>query len=358
MRVEFTKKTTKAIEKKLHYALKVGNVSQITRIMGILLLANKVSMEQIKIICNVTERTIYNWRNNFLVSGLNSFKISRRKGAKSRLTKEQKKYLKNIVAEGPKKIGYFQAIWTSAMIRDVIEKKFGVSYNRRYVCDLLKQIGLSYQRGKFIYDRGDNEKRQEWKNETWPELLKKAKEENAVILFEDEVSFSLWGSLGYTWAPVGEQPQIQTSGKRKCLKVFGVIDYFSGRFVFQREEGKLNSNSYIRFLKTVLKRFSGKIILIHDGAPYHTSKATKAFISQQGRIDLRRLPSYTPEFNIIESLWKNVKAYTHNQYFPDFSSLKKSVHYVLRLFQKRATSVLELCNSYQKVIDSYRPKVA
>lgn len=357
MRIEFTKKTIKAIKKKLNYTIKVGNVSQIMRVMAILLLATGVAIEEVARICGVTERTIYYWRNEFLCRRLNSFKITRRKGPKSRLTKEQKEYLKEMIIKGPKKAGYFQAIWTSAMIRDVIEKEFGVSYNRRYVCDILKQMGLSYQKGKFIYDKGDNSKREEWKKETWPELLKKAEEENAAILFEDEVSFSLWGSLGYTWAPAGEQPQIQTSGKRKCLKVFGVIDYFSGRFVFQREEGKLNSKSYISFLKKILKRFSGKIILIHDGAPYHTSNATKDFLAQQeDRITFKRLPSYTPEFNIIESLWKNVKTYTHNQYFPDFSSLKKSVHYVLRLFQKRATSILELCSSYQKMLNSYQPK--
>ena len=88
------------------------------------------------------------------------------------------------------------------MIRDLIEKKYKVSFNRRYVCDLLKQIGLSYQKGKFISDKYDAEDRILWKNEKWPNLLQRAKQEKAVVLFEDEVGFALWGSLGYKYPTI------------------------------------------------------------------------------------------------------------------------------------------------------------
>jgi len=34
-----------------------------------------------------------------------------------------------------------------------------------------------------------------------------------------------------------------------------------------------------------------------------------------------QLPSYSPDYNPIEFLWKNVKRQsTHNQYFPEFES--------------------------------------
>ena len=158
--------------------------------------------------------------------------------------------------------------------------------------------------------------------------------------------------MGYTWGLAGKQPLVKTTGRRKNLKAFGVIDYFSGRFVFQTEENKLNSNSYISFLKKVLKRFPGQIILIHDGAPYHKSKETKEFMESQERLETVRLPSYSPEFNIIEYLWKKAKARTHNKYFPDFQSLKKHVCRVLRSLQKNLSEVLSLCASYEDMLVS------
>jgi hypothetical protein len=36
-------------------------------------------------------------------------------------------------------------------------------------------------------------------------------------------SFAQWGSLSYTWAPKGQQPEVLTSGKRKAYQVFGLI---------------------------------------------------------------------------------------------------------------------------------------
>ncbi len=60
------------------------------------------------------------------------------------------------------------------------------------------------------------------------------------------------GHVAYTWARKGKQPMVKTSGKRKGYKVFGLIDYFSGRFFHCATTGKLNSASYEAFLRQVL----------------------------------------------------------------------------------------------------------
>ncbi len=235
LRIEYSKKTIKTLERKLKFAKKIDNVGLITKIIALLMLANKVPTKIVSEIWDITERTLYSWQSDFLVYRTKSLLPVKRKGNLCKLTKKQKQELKKIVLNGPELAGFSQGIWTSAMIRDLISKIYKVNYNRRYVCELLKKIGLSYQKGKFISDKFDSDKRILWKNETWPNLLKRAKKENAVLLFEDEVSFALWGSLGYTWGLKGQQPLVKTTGKRKCLKSFGVMDYFSGRFVFQTE---------------------------------------------------------------------------------------------------------------------------
>jgi len=65
---------------------------------------------------------------------------------------------------------------------------------------------------------------------TWPKLLKQAK--GAVILFAGEVSFARWGSQARTWAPIGKQPVVKTTGIRQGLKIFGAIDFYRGQFQF------------------------------------------------------------------------------------------------------------------------------
>jgi transposase len=149
----------------------------------------------------------------------------------------------------------------------------------------------------------------------------------APVFFGDEASFALWGSLSYTWATLRHQPQIKTTGLRKDYKVFGAIDFFSGRLLYQGIEKRLNSDSYQTFLQYLLAQFSWPIILIWDGARYHTSKATHEFFKRhQDRRIVFQLPSCSPDYNPIEYLWKKVKTKTtHNRYFPEFVKLARSV---------------------------------
>ena len=71
------------------------------------------------------------------------------------------------------------------------------------------------------------------------------------------------------------------------------------------------------------------VILIEDGAPYHNGPVLREFIEplkEKGRLIIERLPSYSPDHNPIEKLWKNVKrAAIHCKYFPDFNDLRESV---------------------------------
>ena len=70
-----------------------------------------------------------------------------------------------------------------------------------------------------------------------------------MILFTDEVSFALWGSLGRTWAPRGQQPQVKTTGKRKGLKLFGAIEFHSGAFYYHEARAYKLTATALKALK-------------------------------------------------------------------------------------------------------------
>lgn len=122
------------------------------------------------------------------------------------------------------------------------------------------------------------------------------------MLFGDEVSFAQWGSLGYTWAPRGQQPVVKTSGKRRAYKVFGLIDYFFGKLFYHGQMEKFDGTRCQAFLRQVLCQARGRhIILIQDGARYHTSAAMKEFFARHADcLTVYDLPKYSPEFNPIE----------------------------------------------------------
>ena len=145
------------------------------------------------------------------------------RGRKDTLSKEQRQQLAELIKADPEASGFHCGIWNSTMIAEVIWLKFGVSYNLNYLSSLLKKMGFSYQKARFVSDCQNEEKyelaRKEWLGTTLPAIIKRAKAEDSVVLFGDEVSFAMWGSLSRTWAPVGQQPTVRTTVIRKGLKM-------------------------------------------------------------------------------------------------------------------------------------------
>ena len=57
------------------------------------------------------------------------------------------------------------------MIQQLILEQFGVVYSVHYISQLLKNMGFSYQKAKFVSDHLNEEKRDQWLAKTWPEIL-------------------------------------------------------------------------------------------------------------------------------------------------------------------------------------------
>ena len=347
-RVTFSKATVKQLKVELDKAYVRGDLRTVRRLSVLLMMAERISMAEILRVWNVTAQTVYNWLTEFVQERWGSLEIGKAPGRPPRLTKKQKDQLSAWIQDGPEGCGYPTGCWTSVLIQDLIFKKFHVLYNRFYICELLHHLGFSRQKARFVSDHLDEAARKHWVEKEWPKILAQAKKLGAPLFFGDEASFALWGSLSYTWALVGHQPLVKTTGKRKGYKIFGAIEFFTGRLVYQGLEERFTSETYQTFLLYLLSQNSGPIILIQDGAKYHTSKATQEFIDQhQDRLTVYQLPSYSPDYNPIEFLWKKVKSQaTHNRYFEEFVKLVKNVDEALQLLASQADAIKNLMGFY------------
>jgi hypothetical protein len=88
----------------------------------------------------------------------------------------------------------------------------------------------------------------------------------------------------------------------------------------------------------VLQQTTQPLFIVQDGAPYHTSKLTRQFFHNHAqRLTVAQLPSYSPDYNPIEFLWRALKRRTtHNLYFPEFDMLVNSVEDALTYFQAQS----------------------
>jgi transposase len=106
---------------------------------------------------------------------------------------------------------------------------------------------------------------------------------------------------------------------RKTAHVFGVITLEKRpRFLYQFAP-KFNAKTFLEFLKEVVRRSRRrKTFLIIDNGPCHNLDATgKQWLrAHRHRLELFRLPPYSPEFNPIEGVWKVTKKMTtHNRFY-------------------------------------------
>lgn len=336
------------LRQEMNRALKIaqrhGDIRLLKRILVIFALCDGHSTTKVASLFLVTEETILLWANLFLCYKLNGLKSKKPTGRKPKLSKDQKRQLAALIDAGPQAAGFSSACWRSPMIQHLIFEKFGVFYNVFYISQLLGNLGFSFQKAAFVSDHLDETKRKEWISKTFPQIVKLAREMNACLVFGDEASFPQWGTLSYTWSRKGQQPKVKTSGIRKGYKVLGLIDYFTGRFFYLATQERLNSQIYEQFLSQVLSQTDKHIVLIQDGAKYHTSALMQKFFAlHTDRLTVFQLPSYSPDFNLTEKLWKNIKQQeTHLHYFPTFNSLKEKVDQALVKFANAPKEILAL----------------
>lgn len=410
----WSKELMQRLEASREQACDLNNVQLYRLTQGLLWLGEGRSVMEVSQLLRVSVKSVYNWLKRFLVEGCDGLwrYHYRGRGRPSKLTPGQKQQVYEAVKAGPEKAGFSSAVWNTVMIAEWIWRHFGVRYNPRYLSSLLKPLGLRYQKARFVSahcgEEDYEQARQRWLNQTWPQILTQAQTTGAVILFVDEVSFAMWGSLSYTWGVRGQQPQVKTKGARKGLKMFGAIGFQEGQFHYREARayrvsaaalkrltaagvptevvarlaplkgsdyksqselmpvlteqlgqartrryqkrilaattvtGKFNTQTYQEFLQQLLDEINAPIILIQDSVSYHVSHAIEAFVqAQASRLTVELLPTFSPDFNPIEKLWKNTKKEaTHLKYFETFEQLRHSVLNAFSQYLKDSSKVI------------------
>jgi transposase len=111
-----------------------------------------------------------------------------------------------------------------------------------------------------------------------------------------------------TYAPRGQTPVLRVKLTRDHLSAIGAITP-DGQLFMQRQDHAYTAEDVVRFLRLLLRRISGKLLVIWDGAPIHRANVIKAFLKRGAakRLHLERLPGYAPELNPQEGVWNLLK---------------------------------------------------
>ena len=142
------------------------------------------------------------------------------------------------------------------------------------------------------------------------ETLKEQEDEGELDLyFFDEAGFSLLSTVPYAWQAKGETTLLNSS-RSKHLNVLGLLRR-NGDFASYVVEGSVDSRAVVAMLDDFIGSLNPtrKTVIVLDNAPTHSSEVFEAKRAQwqaQG-VEVNYLSSYSPELNLIERLWQELK---------------------------------------------------
>ena len=162
IRLKLSPKTSQQLDEVENKAKRTSNYRLLRRITALRMLVSGFSVSTIASLFRLAEQTIRNWFHLFLLFGCAALRYKKPSGRPSRLTKTQKRHLKQLILATPQEAGFAPACWTSLMVQEVIQREFGVIYSRFYLCERLRTLGFSYQKARFVSDHLNEEAREEW----------------------------------------------------------------------------------------------------------------------------------------------------------------------------------------------------
>jgi transposase len=254
--------------------------------------------EEIAAALGMTKAAVYGWLAKYREGGLEALKARPVPGRPPKLSGAQlQRIYILVVGNDPRQLQFVFALWTRAMVRELIGREFGVRLSEVSVGRLLRKLGLSPQRPLYRAYQQNPEAVARWKAETYPQLRAEAAEMGATIYFADEAGVRSDYHAGTTWAPVGRTPVVASTGDRFAVNLISAVTA-KGKLRFGAYDGNLNGKVFIDFCRRLLHDSPGPVFLVLDGHPVHRSNAVKAFAaSTGGRLRLWFLPGSAPKLN-------------------------------------------------------------
>ena len=154
--------------------------------------------------------------------------------------------------------------------------------------------------------------------------LKQARRGQRQVFFVDAAHFVLAPFLGCLWCAA--RLFVRAASGRKRYNVLGALDAVTHRLIRVTNDGYINAESVCALPRSVAAAGVGlPITLVLDNARYQKCVLVQALAASL-KIELLYLPSYSPNLNLIERLWRLIKREAlYGHYHATFADFKGAI---------------------------------
>ena len=149
-------------------------------------------------------------------------------------------------------------------------------------------------------------------------------------MFLDESGFLLIPTRSRTWGPRGETPLVRFNYRHDRISALAALSVSVKRTHlglyarFQQENFKAVDVS--RFLRTLLRHLRGHVILLLDSAKIHKGPEMARLTRRYPRLHIEWFPTYAPELNPVEFIWRDFKRRSANRVLRDKQDIRLNLH--------------------------------
>lgn len=167
------------------------------------------------------------------------------------------------------------------------------------------------------------------------------------LYFSDEMDVALLPTISGCWMRLGQQRQVNTPGQNQTRYVFGAVHAITGDLHWVVWERK-NNVGFRQLLQAILAAHAEdrrKIVIVLDNYRIHKAKAVGEWVRKyKARLRLYFLPTYSPQLNPIERLWRHCRRnVTDNTFF-------RSIKRLLAAMQAFLDELAELPETVQRIV--------
>jgi transposase len=188
---------------------------------------------------------------------------------------------------------------------------------------MARKKGLRSRAVGFLPAKANPIAQKEFLDFTLMPLINQAKHGTIELLFLDASHFVMGGFAGRVWSIL--RRWVRTASGRRRYNMLGALNFITKKMETVCNDTYITSVQVVELLEKLNRSFALPIHIVLDNASYQTCKFVKDNAIRLG-ITLHYLPSYSPNLNLIERVWKLVKSKVLNSaYFDTFDMFCKNI---------------------------------
>lgn len=207
-----------------------------------------------------------------------------------------------------------------------VKEHFGITYTVSGMRDMLHRLGFVYKQTKAVPSRAEEQAQLDFLDEVLPELLEQVDSGQAVVYYSDGSHPTHNTKTGRGWIRKGKDFEVDCNSGRKRVNINAAVNALKPEHLVYDVADSINAQSTQRLCRQLLRKHPGKTIyLICDNARYNRNKMLQQWVAGQ-RIEFVFLPTYSPNLNIIERLWRLMrKEIIDSIYYDTYAKFRQGI---------------------------------